>query len=616
MGISISDAVQAGNRRPSSPRSPQQTAPTRLPAYLYQSPYGYIFRMRIPPDLKDLIGKVEYRYSLRTGSLKDARHRARLLASNIQQLFMDVREGTFRFTSGDAFNSRVKQYAREAVSSPSRTASSPPIHGGLSSGDNEGVIPADQYASMLNLLKQALREHFSQGIGQAQLVDSKLVVGEPKTVGNEVRSTSCNCGSSTKEAMDNQAAAGSQMHPGGAVSQDDHGQQPSKLESRRLLEQEKRLKTVVHQELQPPQHPVCWQQTAPAHGNQGTLFSELVRLYTKEMVKGGNWTEKTASENQTVFALFTRAMGDLPVTSMDRKVVSQYKGILAQLPPHLNMLPQYKGKSLGEIIASQESLPPQARKSLSVNSINKHIHWLSGLFTYGVNNGYMTYNAASGLLLKNPKRADQQREVYTQEDLIKLFGSEEHRKATNHEYWVPLIALYSGCRLEEICQLHLEDIRLAKPVGQESGVWVLDINGKHEKRLKNLSSTRLVPIHPRLIELGLLEYADKLRAKREQRLFPFLHQRRDGYGQVVSKWFGRFRKRCGIEDGKTFHSFRHTFITHLKHKQVDPFMIHELDGHSINSETMGRYGKRYTPEILLNEAILKVDYGLIAIPLL
>jgi hypothetical protein len=69
--------------------------------------------MRIPPDLKDLIGKVEYRYSLRTGSLKDARHRARLLASNIQQLFMEVSEGTFRFTSGDAFNSRAFGKKRE-----------------------------------------------------------------------------------------------------------------------------------------------------------------------------------------------------------------------------------------------------------------------------------------------------------------------------------------------------------------------------------------------------------------------------------------------------------------------------------------------------------------------
>ena len=37
-------------------------------------------------------------------------------------------------------------------------------------------------------------------------------------------------------------------------------------------------------------------------------------------------------------------------------------------------------------------------------------------------------------------------------------------------------------------------------------------------------------------------------------------------------------------------------------------MIHELDGHTVNSETMGRYGKHNTPEILLREAIGKIDH--------
>jgi integrase len=152
--------------------------------------------------------------------------------------------------------------------------------------------------------------------------------------------------------------------------------------------------------------------------------------------------------------------------------------------------------------------------------------------------------------------------------------------------------------------LHLEDIR------KESGVWVFDINDKHEKSLKNLSSIRLIPIHSQLIDLGLLDHVKTHKANGEHRLFPELHKRRDGYGQAVSKWFQGFKKRCGFDTGKNFHSFRHTFITHLKHKQVDPFMIHELDGHAINSETMGRYGKRYTPEILLREAIDKIDYGL------
>jgi hypothetical protein len=50
----------------------------------------------------------------------------------------------------------------------------------------------------------------------------------------------------------------------------------------------------------------------------------------------------------------------------------------------------------------------------------------------------------------------------------------------------------------------------------------------------------------------------------------------------------------GIAYGKTFHSFRHTFITNLKHKQIDLFIIHEL---VINMRNIVRVGT--TSSILL-----------------
>ena len=150
--------------------------------------------------------------------------------------------------------------------------------------------------------------------------------------------------------------------------------------------------------------------------------------------------------------------------------------------------------------------------------------------------------------------------------------------------------------------MHLDDIR------QEGGVWIFDINSREEKTLKNISSERLIPIHPKLIEAGLLIHVDTMRAKGATRLFPELRNRREGYGQTASKWFVRFKKRCGIQADKTFHSFRHTFINYLKQHQVSTDLIKELAGHAVEGETMGRYGKRYTPEILLREAIVKIDY--------
>jgi len=44
-------------------------------------------------------------------------------------------------------------------------------------------------------------------------------------------------------------------------------------------------------------------------------------------------------------------------------------------------------------------------------------------------------------------------------------------------------------------------------------------------------------------------------------------------------------------------------------------MISELVGHSVDSITMGRYGKRYGVQTIFKEAISKIDYG-IDLPLL
>jgi len=87
---------------------------------------------------------------------------------------------------------------------------------------------------------------------------------------------------------------------------------------------------------------------------------------------------------------------------------------------------------------------------------------------------------------------------------------------------------------------------------------------------------------------------------------------RDGYGQTASKWFGRYRERYGVAGkGKDFHSFRHTFIDVLKQNaRVDGTMLAETVGHEVGSITLGWYGKRYTPKVLLEHVILKLDIGL------
>ncbi len=152
-----------------------------------------------------------------------------------------------------------------------------------------------------------------------------------------------------------------------------------------------------------------------------------------------------------------------------------------------------------------------------------------------------------------------------------------------HYYWLPLLGLYTGARLNELCQLYKQDIF------NHDGIWVIRIDDKLEgQRLKNNSSRRLIPIHDKLLELGFIEYIDSVR---HERVFPALKEERDGFGTAASKWFGRFKSKLGFERGYDFHSFRHTVATQLKNSNVATLIAEELMGHAHQSITYERYGK-------------------------
>jgi hypothetical protein len=80
--------------------------------YLYQFTSGYIFRFCIPKDLRGVVGKVEFRYSLRSGILKVAKHRARCIASYIHQLFVKLRSNMSDFST-ERIDQLVREYIRQ-----------------------------------------------------------------------------------------------------------------------------------------------------------------------------------------------------------------------------------------------------------------------------------------------------------------------------------------------------------------------------------------------------------------------------------------------------------------------------------------------------------------------
>ena len=124
--------------------------------------------------------------------------------------------------------------------------------------------------------------------------------------------------------------------------------------------------------------------------------------------------------------------------------------------------------------------------------------------------------------------------------------------------WVMAVALFSGMRQGEVCELDAEDVR------QQDGVWFIDVT-----EAKSEAGVRRVPVHSAIVRLGFLDY---VAATDGGPLFPGitpggLDRRR---AHTLAKRFPAYRRARGVERERVaFHSFRKCFVRALELAKVD-----------------------------------------------
>lgn len=319
----------------------------------------------------------------------------------------------------------------------------------------------------------------------------------------------------------------------------------------------------------------------------GGSLARMIRDCVNEKKRTKEWTPKTVAENESIFQHIKEILKNPTAETITLKHSTAFKDTLLRLPPNRTK-GRYAGKSTKEILAMRPA------QTMAVSSVNKYLRRVSSLFEWGKKHGHVHENPLEWLGIKEKRRPHEQRARYTYDEVRLLFDVEHlspKKLRKRYQYWLPLLGLYTGARLEELCQLHLEDVR------RENGIWVLDINDRQEKRLKTPAAERLVPIHSALANAGFLDYVEDLGKEGKKRVFPELQQRRDGYSQTASKWFGRYRKKIAL--GKDFHSLRHTFVDELLQLGADDKKVATLVGHAEESMTSGRYRNPFRPEVLL-----------------
>ena len=357
--------------------------------------------------------------------------------------------------------------------------------------------------------------------------------------------------------------------------------------------------------------------------HQSTPLSIGIENYMNEK---GSIRTRSVKEVEHSLNMMIEEWGNTRIGSITREMGTHFKSHLLKLPRNRKKNPEYRDKDFHELVEMN------IKDTISYTTVNKHLQYVSSFYEWSVNHGYATINPFKGMKLKRTVRPRDERDRFTELELKKIFGRDNYIHYTNigdyiqytnvekgkyafAYYWVPLIAVFSGMRLGEICPLYLDNVRRVEGHHRKRR-WCFDIleePTRTDKRLKNQSSRRVVPIHDILIEqLGFIEFIELLKKKdpKRERLFQELLYREGNYNKNVSTFFNkRYLPSLGLKtDKKNFHSLRHTVSDHLKQKGVEPHFINELLGHSSGNIDLERYGKGYNPDILYNKCVKKIFY--------
>lgn len=320
------------------------------------------------------------------------------------------------------------------------------------------------------------------------------------------------------------------------------------------------------------------------------LLSKAIEQYKLINENDDAVNTNTLIANIAKLATLVEIVGDTTLNALTFDVAEKVKNTLQKLPKNRHKLKAYNNKTIPQLLATDIHVADK----LSHSTVTNYLEKISSFITWCVKREYCEKNYFSGLSKnkgKNKKHSEERFPWYN-DQLGVLFSNKvftELKYTHPYYYWLPLIALHGGQRMNEISQLYINDIV------KEEGIWCFKhTEDREDQRLKTVYSERHIPIHSKLIKLGFLEFIQYLKMNNEERVFPELsYTDKAGYSRDVSKWFSRFRKSNNLQiEGikQDFHSFRHGVSQQLKCAEIQEEKVADLLGHEHSNITFGRYG--------------------------
>lgn len=225
--------------------------------------------------------------------------------------------------------------------------------------------------------------------------------------------------------------------------------------------------------------------------------------------------QKGVDAHRAVARWFYNRVGRKPVDAINRRDVLSFKAALIE-----------EGQSLGNV-------------RVKLSRLRTLLQWAS-------DNELARANVAAGVTIKDADKAANKRLPFDLGSLNRIFSSPIYQNGERPvkgrgeaAYWLPLLALFTGARMEELGQLRASDVTAIDypdDDGAMRSAWFISITADDEDglRLKNARSERLVPVHSILEKYGFIALVKSSRRNGNDRLFDKLKP--NVYGRLTAKW--------------------------------------------------------------------------------
>jgi integrase len=346
-------------------------------------------------------------------------------------------------------------------------------------------------------------------------------------------------------------------------------------------------------------------------GPSSPMLGAVVEAFLKQYERKGK--PQMLKKHKPVLAMLLDLVGDKPVMDLKQADINEYFEILTALPPRWGDQCRRLGVSVRELAAMEhdQSIGPKTFEDTYIASVRPFLKaakkdWGDQGFPLGLTTDGIEY------LGDQEEDVNKQRAIKP-EELKRLFcGAEMKAFASDPKladcYWLPTVGLFTGARVNELCQLNPQVDILQD---SESGIWYLWINAETEsdkgvRKSVKTGDERKVPIHKKLIELGFLDRVRYLKSIGVKRLFPSWQPVRGRASGEAEKWFRQFLRDTGLRDDTPkmkllgMHAFRHTLLTYGKAQKPVSLNLMAITGHAQVHEGFSTVAAGYLDRSILD----------------